>query len=407
MIKLRSSQRAFVLTTPIAVLLASNLLGSDALATDGTWTSNASASWSDTTRWTSGIIADGQDSIADFSTIAINGNRTVTLDSARTVGVLKATDLDAATAANNSWTISGSNTLTLSTTTGTPTITVAVGIPNVTSAAQTFLQTSVPLGGTQGLIKNGPGQLRVNGANTFTGPVLINEGQYRILAGATSAPFGLGTDAVTVANGAQLYINAGTISNNAITISGLGVIEPDGINRLGAIRFAAAGTVVNTTITMLTDSRIGTRGATGAGATIGGQITGAFALELGHSTSKNNTNAGAVTLSNSANNWGGSTGILAGTVRVGAVGGVIPDGSTVTLGDTSDTSNCVLDLNGFDETINGLNSTGSAAADFVQNSGPAPGTLTIGSGNAGGVFAGTLKDNGGTLSLTKTGSGTQ
>jgi len=60
-----------------------------------------------------------------------------------------------------------------------------------------------------------------------------------------------------------------------------------------------------------------------------------------------------------------------------------------------------LDLTGFNETINGLSSQGPSP--FVQNGG----TLTLGDGNATATFSGTIRDNGGSLSITKIGTGVQ
>src|SRR6185369_9768747 len=116
------------------------------------------------------------------------------------------------------------------------------------------------------------------------------------------------------------------VVNNAISIAGFGVLEPDGLNRLGAIRFAKAATI-STTITLTGDSRIGTRGSgTTVGATVAGQITGGFGLELGHSFANGGSGVGMVTLSNVTNNWTGNTSVLAGTVKVGA-SEVIPHGA--------------------------------------------------------------------------------
>src|SRR5207248_1491611 len=58
-------------------------------ATNGTWTNTTSGGlWSDGTNWSGSIIADGQDGIADFSTLNITADDTVHLDSARTIGSL-------------------------------------------------------------------------------------------------------------------------------------------------------------------------------------------------------------------------------------------------------------------------------------------------------------------------------
>src|SRR4051794_7830655 len=83
-----------------------------AAATDGTWTANTSSTWSTPGSWLSGI-ADGAGAVADFSTLNISNNRTVTIDgivASRTVGILLLGDTDAL----SSYTIaaSGGGTLT-------------------------------------------------------------------------------------------------------------------------------------------------------------------------------------------------------------------------------------------------------------------------------------------------------
>jgi hypothetical protein len=57
-------------------------------AASGTWTSSAGGSWTNTANWSGGVIANGTDSTADFSTLNLGASATVTLDGARTVGNL-------------------------------------------------------------------------------------------------------------------------------------------------------------------------------------------------------------------------------------------------------------------------------------------------------------------------------
>src|SRR5437763_972328 len=63
-------------------------------STNGTWIGDSSGTqnWSDSTKWSGGAIADGAGATADFSMLNITGSRDVTLDSARTVGVLNIGD---------------------------------------------------------------------------------------------------------------------------------------------------------------------------------------------------------------------------------------------------------------------------------------------------------------------------
>lgn len=127
--------------------------------------------------------------------------------------------------------------------------------------------------------------------------------------------------------------------------------------------------------------------ASGRTLTLGGVVSGSSVL----------TQGGGTTVLQGANTWAGSTTVSAGTLRLGAAE-AIPDGSgkgNVTLGGT-------LDLNGFDETINGL--SGSGVVDNTAAS--TASVLTIGANNAAGNFSGTLQNSGSSASLALTKNGT-
>ena len=105
--------------------------------------------------------------------------------------------------------------------------------------------------------------------------------------------------------------------------------------------------------------------------------------------------AGTLALSG-ANAYSGDTFVNAGILRLG-VSGVIPDGAgkgNLSVGST-------LDLNTFSETVNGL--SGAGVIDTVTGGSP---VLTVGNNNASSSFSGLVKNTAGTLSLSKTGSGT-
>src|SRR5262245_14859443 len=55
-------------------------------AADGTWAVNADGNWSDPSKWSGGIVANGTDSTATFANGV--GGRFVTLNSTRTIGNL-------------------------------------------------------------------------------------------------------------------------------------------------------------------------------------------------------------------------------------------------------------------------------------------------------------------------------
>jgi autotransporter-associated beta strand protein len=257
------------------------------------------------------------------------------------------------------------------------------------------------------VVKNGNNAWQLAGNNTYSGGTLINAGRLR----ANTSVNAFGTGPVTVADGAQAYLNQTGTYNNPFTIAGLGIAETTtapATGNFGALRLAANGVTVANTVTLTGNVRITARGATGAGATISGKITGPFALEFGNANAAN-----VLILSNTANDWSGDTTISVGTLRVGGTGEVIPNGAgkgNVTVnGDP--TLDAILDLNGLNETINGLNSSGTPAHAFVQNGlASSASTLTVGDNNQSGAYAGTIRNNagtGGTVALTKIGAGTQ
>ncbi len=108
---------------------------------------------------------------------------------------------------------------------------------------------------------------------------------------------------------------------------------------------------------------------------------------------------GTIVLSNANNNYSGNTVISAGVLQVG-VNNAIPGNSTngnVTVTGT-------LDLDGHSATINGLSGAG-----IVDNTAAGGGTLAFGANGASATFTGTLQNTGagGTLSVVKTGAGTE
>lgn len=150
-----------------------------------------------------------------------------------------------------------------------------------------------------------------------------------------------------------------------------------------------------------------------------GQISGIGQLNL---TGGNGDNA-TFTLNNTGNNWTGglrifTNGTVAGVrnVQLGA-SEVIPDGAgagDVNIdadGEGSHVSR--LSLNGFDETVNGIqavyqgNMRNKDQNQNIQNGGDTNSVLTVGNNNADSNFLGLIEDGGGlgNLGINKTGSG--
>jgi autotransporter-associated beta strand protein len=263
--------------------------------------------------------------------------------------------------------------------------------------------------------KNGAGALILSAANTFTGPITVNNGQLR----ANNAGAFNGNPITETADGTQVYHNSPGTYGGTYSIIGSGVAESDGITHLGAIRMAAAGVILSNTITLTGNAGISARSSGLAGDAISGQITGNYGIQFGRCSTTTSAGGGTIILSNALNNWTGDTTIADGTLKVGALG-VIPNGTgygniVMTNAGTSynsGISNSVLDLNGYNTTINGLSNALSGAFTslsmlWVTNSGTSPATLTLGNGNAAGGFEGIIGSGANPLSLNKIGSGTQ
>src|SRR5262245_58993510 len=78
-------------------------------AGSGTWSANASANWSDSTRWVGGNVADGAGETGSI-TADITSGRGVAIDgTSRTLGILNIGDLNA----THVFTISGTGGVTL------------------------------------------------------------------------------------------------------------------------------------------------------------------------------------------------------------------------------------------------------------------------------------------------------
>lgn len=133
----------------------------------------------------------------------------------------------------------------------------------------------------------------------------------------------------------------------------------------------------------------GTYTLTGTGA-----ISGAGSLTV--------NGAGGTVVIGTNNSYTGGTTISAGTLKLSGSGNL--GSSTGSLSVSG--AGSVLSLNGVSTSVDALNGTAGA---IINNANATGATLTIGSNNGTGTYAGTLVDGigGGSLSLTKTGTGTE
>lgn len=253
------------------------------------------------------------------------------------------------------------------------------------------------------------GFLLTNASNTFTGGlVLANSTNGTRMAPGTITAGAYGTGAITVGEAptdkAGIFFATAnqTLANPIIANTGLGT------DRVGTFRVATTGITLSGQLTAgLADVTFSTNETGSVTAT--GKITGTNGLKL-----LSHTLGGTlltVTLNNPAqnNDYSGNTTIndnpqvgRSYTLALGAAN-QIPNGTGKgnVIINTNNTGVGRLNLGGFNETINGLDGTGTV--DGVSG---AP-ILTLGDGNANGSFGGTIVNTAGSLALTKTGSGTQ
>jgi autotransporter-associated beta strand protein len=202
--KPKSFLRSFITITGSTLLAISY-----AHAADGTWILNNNGNWSAGANWLDTTIADGADSTA-FFTLELTGDRTVTLDSARTIGNITFTD----TTPSHNLTLSGANILTLDVTSGSPNLNVtqAGRTLRIDSQLSSFTTEEILVG--DGLTKSGPGILILNNnTNNYSGKTLVNGGILQI-----GTAFNTGNNAVpggysgNPSTGSNLELNGGIVS---------------------------------------------------------------------------------------------------------------------------------------------------------------------------------------------------
>lgn len=444
-----------------ASLVVSAFTNQALLAQSGSWTGGGNQSfpdciWGGPANWLNNTIPSGANNTATFGQVFTNGYAT-TKNVARTLGHVvyndpqNAFDFILRRSANQV-------TLTLSTTTGQPTL-------SVNQADRMFVM-DVLIAGTNGFAKNGPGKLVLsNSGSTYTGPIAINAGtleigggQYTFFRGpvATRGPLeatlnvgtagrvGNGNYAgpLTIAENALLFYNStsdtiltGNISgagglhkgrSSLLTLSGANTYS-GGTTSFGGMllavspgslpEYATPGKVVfdggtigvrmggSDWTTAQADTLLAnatrTSGALGIDTTNGGlsQWTAFTTTNLGPALGLTKLGDNTLTL-NLANNYNGVTTVRLGTLLLASTG---------TLGSGANALNLeggTLDLGGLGVTVGDVSITRAAANGSILANGSLTGAsyaVSNTTGNA--VVSANLLANG-TIGLTKTGAGT-
>ncbi|MDZ7620428.1 MAG: autotransporter-associated beta strand repeat-containing protein [Patescibacteria group bacterium] len=369
---------------------------------NGTWTNPAGGGWTQNANWSGGLIANGAGSTADFSTLDLTADATVTVDTQRVIGHLRFSDTAAEGSPETykSWTLNAgtAGALILDVDSGAPTITVGNGAATI----------NVPIAGSRGLTKTGTGRLTLSGANVYSGETRVEGAGVLAISNATA--LGATNEGTTVVGGNQLRLEGGlTFAAEPLTISGRGVEPCNPTELRGALRSHSGANVWTGPITI---AGTGETWISGGTLTITGGITGSSAtLRLDGGTQTVTTNrvnlgsAGTLLVNGNAllavaGNTFGSTRIdYGGTLRVG-VHDALPTSVSVLVGHLD--TNGALDLNGYNQTIGSLADGGTNyAGQVVTNSQATASTLTINQ-TANTSYLGRITGN---LAVTKAGTG--
>ncbi len=321
----------------------------------GSWSATGNGNWSDTTKWTSGVVGAGVGNTAVFGS-SITAPSTVTLDGSQTVGGLTFGNA-------NSYTIAlGSGALTLNNSGATSVIAVSLGNHTISAplvlttggaTAQVSVGTGLTLSGvisqtaTAGLTKAGLGTLTLSAVNTYTGDTVVTGGTMtESISNAVPAVSNL------TVNGSTADFDLGANHNNTVKIVSL-----DG-----------NGSITGTGTSTLT--------STGGFQVMNGTVT---AILAGAGIALTKTTTGIVTLAG-ANTYTGATTVSAGTLIIA------PTGSLAPAGVVNVAAGAVLTVNN-NGTVATLNSNGVingtstlTAANYNLNDGSQINT-SLGAGN--------------------------
>jgi autotransporter-associated beta strand protein len=246
------------------------------------------------------------------------------------------------------------------------------------------------------LIKQGNGRLTLAGANAYTGTTEIQKDA--ILVVQHGSALGSTTAGTSIANGGLLEVKGGVTVAEPLTLSGGGTTASPWA---GALRSVDNG---NTWSGLITLAAGGNRiGITNSGVfNLTGGLTGDHSLQFAGAAN------GTIVLSNqpvsikgslgvvdsttlrvdvTGNSWSTTSISYGGTLKLG-INDALPASTVVTLGSTNSTHG-TLDLNGFNQTIVGLNDLGTGNRR-VLNSSTGTSILTISNSSSDYTFAGTL-----------------
>jgi autotransporter-associated beta strand protein len=279
------------------------------------------------------------------------------------------------------------------------------------------------IGGSRAIILTGSSSstsiFQLNGVSTHTGGIILNSG--RIYANVANSLGAVGSH--TTVNGGILELRtADSAIHRHITYNGtatLNLINNASVNfNIGSLTHTA-GTLTISSARSSSTSVTPREHTLSADLALNGNLTlssaldttfimkGAITEAVGSPARNLIKNGVGVVRLDALSNYSGSTTISNGILQLG-VENALPSGigKGNLIMNPGNGLTAVLDLNSFNQTLNGISSSG-VGTSLIDNTAAGAATLTIGAGNANGIFSGVIQNTGGPLTLIKTGSGVQ
>lgn len=347
------------------------------------------------------LLKTGTGTVALTGTNAYTGGTTINEGTLSVSGGAALADTGAVTLANNATAVFQVNA---SETIGTLNGGGALGgnISIASGATLTVTQGSTQtfagiVGGLGSFTKAGTGLLVLSNANTYAGLTTVSDGILRITNASALGNTGSVTQ-TTVAGSGRVELSGGiTVVNEDITITGVGNGSQGGLHASSGVNEWAGQVILGSS-----PSRVGASG--NATLIISGKITdGVNTFNFAVRSADSATFSNIVEVTNADNDYGGSTDVVVGVLRIAGGHNRLPIGTVLLIGNGSNVDRARFDLNGFNQEIAGL-SIGTLSNTMLKNVHSATAaTLTI-NNVSNYSFDGSIT---GAVSVVKTGSAVQ
>ena len=268
---------------------------------------------------------------------------------------------------------------------------------------------------TGAVTQAGAGKLTISGANSYTGLTTVAAGCTLIVANNTA--LGNTTGGTSLTAGPDSY-TALQLANDVIVTGETVTLNSNSAGNLRSQMIVGSGHTAtwNGTITLAGNNYI--QLISSGNMTVQGNINGSTSNLLirgsGNGTLDATLNAGSTNLFKTDNgtwtitstgNTFGNTQVANGTFKLG-VSDALPSSSLIYMGQGNG-YNCLFDLNGYNQTVSGIDDDGNAAGDKqITNQGGSASTLTI-DASSDHTYAYLITNGAYKLNIVKSGNGTQ